>query len=125
MPNNLTTKILLIEDDETLVEMYSLKFKEEGLNLLVAREGEAGLAQAQKELPDAILLDIMMPKMDGFAVLMELKKMAKTKGIPVLLLSNLGQEADINKGKALGAADYIVKSSMTPAEVVAKVKTYL
>lgn len=122
---NQTVKILLVEDDETLVKMYALKFKEENLNLLVAKEGEAGLKQAQKELPNAILLDIMMPKMDGFAVLVELKKGDKTKNIPVLMLSNLGQEADIAKGKALGAADYIVKSSMTPAEVVAKVRTYL
>ncbi|OGY47369.1 MAG: hypothetical protein A3J65_00455 [Candidatus Buchananbacteria bacterium RIFCSPHIGHO2_02_FULL_45_11b] len=125
MSNNLTAKILLVEDDETLVEMYIMKFKEENLNLLVAKEGEAGLALAQKELPGLILLDIMMPKMDGFAVLTALKKSEKTKEIPVLMLSNLGQEADIAKGKALGAADYIVKSSMTPAELVAKIRTYL
>ena len=125
MSDNLTAKILLVEDDETLVEMYIMKFKEENLNLLVAKEGEAGLALAQKELPGLILLDIMMPKMDGFAVLTALKKSEKTKEIPVLMLSNLGQEADIAKGKALGAADYIVKSSMTPAELVAKIRTYL
>ena len=125
MSNNLTAKILLVEDDETLVEMYIMKFKEENLNLLVAKECEAGLALAQKELPGLILLDIMMPKMDGFAVLTALKKSEKTKEIPVLMLSNLGQEADIAKGKALGAADYIVKSSMTPAELVAKIRTYL
>lgn len=76
---NSPVKILLVEDDNILVEMYSLKFKEEGLNLLVAQDGLAGLELARKELPAVILLDIMMPKMDGFAVLMELKKESQNK----------------------------------------------
>ena len=118
-------KILLVEDDVTLIDMYSLKFKEEGYNLLTAENGETGLALALKELPDVILLDIMMPKMDGFAVLAELKKNATTKNIPVLMLSNLGQTADVEKGEAMGAKDYIVKASMTPTQVVDKVKSYL
>lgn len=118
-------KVLLVEDDVTLVDMYSLKFKEEGYNLLTAENGETGLALALKEIPDVILLDIMMPKMDGFAVLAELKKNATTKNIPVLMLSNLGQTADVEKGEAMGAKDYIVKASMTPTQVVDKVKSYL
>lgn len=118
-------KILLVEDDETLREMYSLKFKEEGYNLYMADNGEAGLALALKELPSVILLDIMMPKMDGFAVLAELKKNDQTKTIPVLMLSNLGQASDIEKGSSMGANDYVVKASMTPTQVVEKVKSYL
>lgn len=102
-----------------------LKFKEEGYNLLTADNGETGLALALKEIPDVILLDIMMPKMDGFAVLAELKKNATTKNIPVLMLSNLGQTADVEKGEKMGAKDYIVKASMTPTQVVDKVKSYL
>lgn len=118
-------KILLIEDDTTLAEMYSLKFKTEGFDLSQATDGLTGLELAKKELPDIILLDIMMPRMDGYAVLTELKKDSKTSNIPILMLSNLGQKSDVEKGKVLGAKDYIVKASMTPAQVVEKVKKYL
>jgi len=119
------TKILLVEDDQTLTEMYALKFKESGFELLLANDGLSGLEIAKKELPQVILLDIMMPKMDGFAVLTELKKDDQTKNTPVLMLSNLGQESDVEKGKKLGANDYIVKASMTPSQVIEKVKAYL
>jgi DNA-binding response OmpR family regulator len=118
-------KVLIIEDDSTLLEMYSLKFQEDGFTLLTAPDGEAGLALALEKTPDIILLDVMMPKMDGFAVLVELRKNDATKKTPVLLLSNLGQKNDVDKGKELGATDYIVKASMTPSQVVAKVKECL
>jgi DNA-binding response OmpR family regulator len=124
MANN-QSKILLVEDDQTLIEMYTLKFSEAGLTLLTAQNGLGGLEIAEKELPEVILLDVMMPKMDGFAVLTELKNNAKTKNIPVLMLSNLGQKTDIEKGQQLGAADYIVKASMTPTQVLDKVKSLL
>jgi DNA-binding response OmpR family regulator len=117
--------ILLVEDDNILAEMYTLKFQEDGLDYLTAADGEAGLALAKEKLPDIILLDIMMPKMDGFMVLIELRNDATTKAIPVIMLSNLGQNSDIEKGKKLGANDYIVKASMTPAEVVEKIKPYI
>jgi DNA-binding response OmpR family regulator len=118
-------KVLLAEDDKTLLEMYNLKFKESGLNILTVQDGLAALDLAKKELPDLILLDIMMPKMDGFAVLTELKADAQTSKIPVFMLSNLGQKADIEKGQRLGATDYIVKASMTPSQVLEKIKTIL
>ncbi|MFA6215056.1 MAG: response regulator [Patescibacteria group bacterium] len=123
--SNISAKILLVEDDDTLLEMYALKFKEVQLNLITAADGLAGLDLALKELPQVILLDIMMPKMDGFAVLVELRKNPKTKDTPILMLSNLGQESDIEKGKQLGADGYIVKASMTPAQIVDKIKSYL
>lgn len=118
-------KILLVEDDPTLLEMYAMKMKEAGFALMTAEDGMQALEMAKKETPQIILLDIMLPKMDGFAVLSELKKDAKTKSIIVLMLSNLGQQADIEKGKELGAADYIVKASMTPTQVAEKIKLYL
>src|SRR3989338_523683 len=122
---NSMSKILLVEDDHTLTEMYALKFKESGLELLLAADGLTGLEIAKKELPAVILLDIMMPKMDGFAVLTELKKDNSTKNVPVIMLSNLGQDNDIEKGKKLRANDYIVKASMTPTQVIDKIKSYL
>ncbi len=124
MANNDKT-ILLIEDDKILADMYCAKFQEEKLAYLTADNGETGLAAAKKELPGIILLDIMMPKMDGFMVLTELRKDAKTKKIPVIILSNLGQSSDITKGKELGANDYVVKASMTPAQVVEKIRAYI
>jgi len=122
---NSKAKILLVEDDKALIEMYAIKFKEDGFNLLMAEDGLTGLELAKKELPDVVLLDIMLPKMDGFAILAELKKDAKTQSIAILMLSNLGQQSDIEKGKKMGANDYVVKASMTPKEVVEKVKSYL
>ncbi|NUM25752.1 MAG: response regulator [Candidatus Buchananbacteria bacterium] len=118
-------KILIVEDDAALLEMYKIKFQESGLNLVTASDGLAGLELVKKEKPTLILLDIMMPKMDGFAVLSEIKKDPATKSITVLMLSNLGQQSDVEKGSQLGAADYIVKASMTPTQVVEKVKEFL
>ena len=118
-------KIILVEDDPAISEMYQLKFKEAGFNIIVAHDGESGLELSRQELPDVILLDVMMPKMDGFAVLTELKKDPKTQAIPVLLLTNLGQKADREKGEQLGAVDYVVKASLTPGQVVDKIKKYL
>ena len=118
-------KVLLIEDDAAITEMYQTRFEEAGIKLVAANDGEAGLEAVKKELPMVILLDIMMPRMDGFAVLSSLKKDKVTKDIPVFMLSNLGQKADIEKGKKLGANDYIVKASMTPTQVINKIKPYL
>jgi len=124
MPNE-KIKILLIEDDATLVEMYEMKFKESEFEILVADRGAQGLEIAEKQVPDIILLDIILPEMDGFAILRELKKDEKTKRIPVLLLSNLGQDSDIEKGKKLGAEDYLVKANYTPTQVVDMVRKYI
>ena len=120
----ISTKILLIEDDIPLTEMYKMRFKGEGIDLLMASDGQTGLDIANKEKLDLILLDIMMPKLDGFAVIKKLKASSKTKNIPVIMLSNLGQVSDIIKGKKLGANDYIVKSLMTPSQIIDKVKKY-
>jgi DNA-binding response OmpR family regulator len=117
--------VLLIEDEEMLANMYETKFKNEGYQIRKALDGEAGLKMAQEEKPDIILLDIIMPKLDGFSVLKKLKEDAKLKNVPVILLTNLGQDEDVKKGQALGVAGYLVKANLTPIEVVNKVKEYL
>ncbi|MCX6784595.1 MAG: response regulator [Candidatus Komeilibacteria bacterium] len=117
--------ILLVEDEEMLANMYEIKFKKDGYQLLKALDGEAGLALAKEKNPNIILLDVIMPKMDGFSVLRQLRADEKTKNIPVILLTNLGQDEDIKKGQELGANGYLVKANLTPAEVVAKVKELL
>ncbi len=118
-------KILLIEDEEMLANMYETKFQNEGFNIVKALDGEAGLNKAKEFLPDFILLDIIMPKMDGFAVLKALKEDNKTKNIPVMLLTNLGQEEDMQRGEDLGVIGYLVKANTTPSEVVEAVKNKL
>lgn len=118
-------KILLVEDDEMLHSMYTQKFEKEGYEVLSAYNGADGVKKAQTEKPALILMDIIMPKMDGFVALKKLKKKEETKDIPVIMLTNLGQEEDVKKGKELGASDYFIKANHTPAEVVAKVKELL
>ncbi|PIR07047.1 MAG: response regulator [Candidatus Komeilibacteria bacterium CG11_big_fil_rev_8_21_14_0_20_36_20] len=118
-------RILLIEDEEMLANMYEIKFKNEGFELTKALDGAKGLELSKTIKPDFILLDIIMPKMDGFSVLKALKDDPQTKDVPVMLLTNLGQEEDVKKGKELGAVGYLVKANITPAEVVSKVKEEL
>lgn len=119
------TTVLIVEDDPTLAEMYGTKFTAEGFEVLHAGDGAEGLATAKAKKPDAILLDVMMPKLDGFATLQELRADKDFKKTPVVMLTNLGQDEDIKKGKKLGADDYFVKANQTPAEIVAKVRALL
>ena len=118
-------KILLAEDEKMIADMYSTKFTLEGYEVVTARDGAEALAMAKSEKPDIILLDIIMPKLDGFVVLKSIREDAILKSTPVILLTNLGQEDDIKKGKQLGADDYFVKANHSPQEIVEKVKTVL
>jgi two-component system, OmpR family, response regulator VanR len=103
-------KILLVEDDKFFREFYAQKLREKGVEVFQAGDGEEGLIQVTQNAPDLILLDIIMPKKDGFQVLEELAKSDATKNIPVLVFSTLGQEKDIEKAKSLGAKGYVNKS---------------
>lgn len=117
-------KILLVEDDQILAEMYQTKFDIAGFEVKVAVNGEDCLKILQKYTPDLILLDILMPKVNGFQVLKEIKKKSILRQIPVILLTNLGEtEVDMNQelAEALGVSDYLIKSRHTPEEIVAKV----
>ncbi|HOY55958.1 MAG TPA: response regulator [bacterium] len=125
MSNAKKVKVLLVEDEKILSDMYSLKFEREGMEVVVVDNGGGVLSQAQSTKPDIILLDIILPQEDGFSVLKELKSAAETKKIKVLMLTNLGQDEDIKKGKDLGADGYLVKSNLTPAQVVDKIKEVL
>lgn len=115
-------KILLIEDDPFLSSMYSTKFEMENFDVASAEDGAKGLSLALSDRPDIILLDILMPKMNGFEVLEKLRANKETKDVPVILLTNLNQRDDIEKGMALGAADYLIKAHFMPSEVVDKIK---
>lgn len=120
-----STKILLVEDDKDLIEMYETKFKMEGFEIHKAVNGAEALELVQSVKPDIVMLDIVMPEVDGFQVLRSLKADPASKDLPVILLTNLGQEGDIQKGIDLGATDYLIKANFTPNEVVEKVRKAL
>lgn len=114
--------ILLVDDDLTLREMYEERLKTEGFSIIQASNGEEALSKAKDIKPNIILLDIMMPKINGFDVLKDLKADAELKDIPVIILTALIQDVDRIQGNKLGAADYIVKSETMPGEVIAKIR---
>jgi DNA-binding response OmpR family regulator len=119
------SKILIIEDDKFLATLISNRLKEEGFETSIAEDGEKGLAQAKQQKPSLIILDLLLPGMDGFEVLEKLKKEKETQSIPVIILSNLGQKEEILKGLKLGAVDYLVKANLTPSEIINKIKLFL
>lgn len=119
-------KILIIDDDEFLLDMYSMKFRELGYGVEIAFNGLDALEKIKNGLePSVILVDIVMPNMDGFEFLRQAKKENLLKKSKVVVLSNLGQEEDIKKGKELGVDDYIVKAYFTPTEVTKKIEELL
>ncbi|OGH87656.1 MAG: hypothetical protein A3J93_04015 [Candidatus Magasanikbacteria bacterium RIFOXYC2_FULL_42_28] len=117
--------VFVVEDDTFLSGIYQKKFEMEGFKVSVADNGEKGLIDIAKKKPDVVLLDILLPKLDGFAVLAKLKANPETKDIPVILLTNLGQKDDVEKGLEAGAVDYLIKAHFKPSEVVAKVRKAL
>lgn len=118
-------KILIVEDDKTILSMYTSKFEGEGFEVVGAESGSDGLELARKEKPDLIMLDIILPGLDGFTVLKELKDDKKTAKIPVVMLTNLSTDEDRKKGEKMGATDYLVKASLTPAQISEKIKKIL
>ena len=118
-------KILIVEDDKFLRELISQKLMKSEFDIAEAVDGEKGVEAAKSEKPDLILLDLILPGIDGFEVLSKIKEDPMTKEIPVIILSNLGQKEDIERGLKLGADDYMIKAHFMPDEIVAKVKTAL
>lgn len=117
---------MIVDDDKFLLDMYSFKFNEKGFNVVQA----FGSVDAMNKLkggvtPEIILLDVVMPAMDGFEVLDLIKKENLAPSAKVIVLSNLGQPSDIERGRTLGASGYVIKASSTPSEVVEKVMTVL
>lgn len=110
--------VLIVEDDLSLQGLYTKKFSQSGYNVLQAEDGQAGLDQATEHIPDAILLDVMMPVMNGFEVLKRLKKDDRTKDIPVVILSNYGEMPNVTEGLMQGAVEYLIKVEHTPEEVL-------
>ncbi len=117
--------ILIVEDDGFLASIYAQKLELEGFETTLATNGEDGLKLARKEMPDLVLLDLLMPKLNGFEVLEQMKADADLTKIPVLVLTNLGQKEDVERCLKLGAAGYVIKAHSLPQETVARVKEIL
>ncbi|AKM78162.1 MAG: Response regulator receiver domain protein [Candidatus Wolfebacteria bacterium GW2011_GWC2_46_275] len=118
-------KILIVEDDSFIVKAYQIRFENDNFDVFIATTGTDALHYLDKEPVDVVLLDLMLPGVSGFDVLMAIRKNNIWKNVPVIILSNLGQTEDIQRGKDLGATDYIVKANARINEVADKVKRYL
>ncbi|MDO8424536.1 MAG: response regulator [bacterium] len=118
--------ILLVEDDPFLIDIYSTKLKESGFEVEVASDGEKALVRAADKKFDLVILDIVLPQMDGWEILERLKEQNAKLKIPsetkIIILSNLGQKSEVEKGLKLGATKYLIKAHYTPSEVVEEIK---
>lgn len=119
--------ILLIEDDPLLIDTYKTKFKKVGFEVEVATDGEAGIEKLKEKVFDILLVDIVLPKIDGWQILKEVQKMKKEnpekfKNLKIVILSNLGEKEDIERGLKLGATKYLIKAHLTPTEIVQEIE---
>lgn len=125
-PTQRPKKIFIVDDDKFLLDMYTFKFKEKGFEVTQAFGSIDALSKLKGGIvPDIMLLDIVMPTMDGFEFLALMKGEKLAPNAKVIVLSNLGQPADVEKGRTLGANGYVIKASATPSEVVERVMTVL
>lgn len=118
-------KVIVVEDDEHISKVYEIKLAKEGIDAKIARDGEEAVVMITDEKPDLVVLDLMIPKKDGFGVLEEIKKNPELVGIPVIILSNLGQKTDQDRALALGANEYLVKVDYPIQDIINKIKGYL
>lgn len=121
----LRKKVLLVEDDDNLANVYHVRLETEGFNVRRVPDGENALAAAVDYRPDLILLDVMLPKIDGFDVLDILRNTPETSGAKIIMLTARGQASDQKRAEALGADDYLVKSQVVIADVVERIKEQL
>ena len=115
-------EILLVEDDSFLVDIYTTKLKESGFSVDVATDGEECLKKINEKKFDLIVLDVVLPKYDGWEILKFIRSTENLKSLPVILLSNLGQKGEVEKGLELGANKYLIKAHYTPSEIVDQIK---
>lgn len=125
MAENKILRICIVEDESDIRQIYALKFRKDGFEVIEASDGEEALRLISETIPDFILLDIIIPKINGFDVLRKIKENDKLKNIPVFILSNLGQEAEIKDGLRLKADKYLIKVHYTPEEIVNKVREFI
>lgn len=120
------TRVLLVEDDPAIALMYEMRLKQEGYDVVVKRDGPSGWEELTTgPAPDVVLLDVVLPKKDGFEILRDLRRNPKLAHLIVILLTNLGQKVDIKQGKKLGADDYVIKAHITPQQLIEIIQKHL
>lgn len=125
MPKDKKKMILIVEDDEIILRALYLSLHEEGYSLATATDGESGYSMTERLKPDLVLLDLLLPKKSGFDYLENIKANTKLKDVPVVVLSNLGDDKSIKKAKSLGALDYFVKAETDLSKLAQKIKSIL
>jgi len=122
-------KILLVEDDPFLIDIYTRKLKRAGFETVVAEEGKEALKLLQQKTFELVILDIVLPEVDGWAILKEIKELKQKnrdlENLKIIILSNLGQKEEVEKGLKLGATKYLIKAHFTPSQVVEEIKKIL
>lgn len=121
----MSKKVVLLEDDPLLIDIYQTKLKEKGFEVVVIDRGEGAVEKIQKEVPDLVMLDIVLPNMDGWQILRQLRADENLKAMQIVVLSNLGQKEEVEKGLTMGAAKYLIKAHYTPTQVVQEVQNVL
>ncbi|MBU2025850.1 MAG: response regulator [Patescibacteria group bacterium] len=125
MNEHVKRKILIVEDDEMLIEIYKKKFEKGDFELIFVKDGKQAMREAKSKKPDLILLDLVMPEIDGFQALSFLKEDPETKDIKVVITSNISQESEKRKAMELGAADFLVKSNFDLSQLAEKIREYI
>lgn len=118
-------KILFIEDDPLINKIYSTRLKADGHEVYTSENGEEGIKLAEEVLPDVVVLDVMMPRVDGFAVLEKLRANEKLKLKPILMYSNLNNEEEIKRAMQMGVTEFLIKANLSPTQMVNKIKQYI
>ncbi len=118
-------KILVVEDDRFLIGAYKAKLEKEGFEVKTASDGEEALKVLETYVPQVIIMDLVMPRKDGYTTLAEIKQIDNRKDIPIIVASNLGQSDEVQKAKELGAADFVSKSSLSLSDLIKKINSYL
>ena len=117
--------ILLVEDDPFIVDIYNTKLKQAGFDVDIAQDGERAIDKLEEKKPDLVILDIVLPQVDGWEVLRRIKNNPDLKNLKVIVFSNLGQQEEIEKGIKLGSVKYLIKAHYTPSQVVEQIKELL
>ena len=117
-------KILIVEDELDIISIYQVAMEGSDFEIVTAKNGKIGLEVAAKEKPDLIILDLLMPEMDGFGFLEAAKNDEQIKNIPIIVASNLGQSDDIDRAREYGIKDYLVKDRITPKDIMEKIRKY-
>ncbi len=115
-------KILILEDELIISEILSKKLAREGYEVKTAENGREGMLMIEKEIPDLVLTDVIMPEKNGFDVILEMKQSEMLKNVPIIIISNSGQPVEIDRAKELGVDDWVIKTDFDPQEIIQKIK---